>query len=199
MLKNFFTIEGGEGTGKSTLCVRINQLLTERGIDNIISREPGGIQASEEIRAVIMNHELIKKSEVLLFAAARLEHLENKILPALASDKIVICDRYIDSSLAYQGQAQGLGIDEVLAINKYAIGDNFPEKTFLLDMDVEQALNRITSEREINRFDKRELQFHQAVREGYHKLAQMYPKRFVVLDGNLPTNQLAEIVLEHIC
>lgn len=199
MLKNFFTIEGGEGTGKSTLCVRINQLLTERGIDNIISREPGGIQASEEIRAVIMNHELIKKSEVLLFAAARLEHLENKILPALASDKIVICDRYIDSSLAYQGEAQGLGIDEVLTINKYAIGDNFPEKTFLLDMDVEQALNRITSEREINRFDKRELQFHQAVREGYHKLAQMYPKRFVVLDGNLPTNQLAEIVLEHIC
>lgn len=199
MLKNFFTIEGGEGTGKSTLCLRISQLLLDSGVDHIISREPGGIQASEEIRAVIMNHELIKKSEVLLFAAARLEHLENKIIPALASNKLVICDRYIDSSLAYQGKAQGLGVEDVLKINQYAIGDNFPEKTFLLDMDVEAALERITGDREINRFDVRELQFHKDVQAGYHQLAKMYPERFVILDANLPTNELAAIVIEQIC
>ncbi len=196
MLKRFISLEGGEGCGKSTLCLRLNELLEEKGIEHIITREPGGIASSEEMRSIIMNHELDRKSEVLLFAAARNEHLQQKILPALEAGKFVICDRYIDSSLAYQGYAQGLGIENVLNINEYVVGDNFPHITFWLDMDVEKALARITADREVNRFDQKKKQFHDDVRTGYGKLMEMYPERFVKLDANLSTEELANIVLE---
>lgn len=199
MLKRFITIEGGEGCGKSTLCLHLNKLLEAKNIDHIITREPGGIPASEEIRAVIMNHEIARKSEVLLFAAARNEHLTQKILPALEQGKYVICDRYVDSSLAYQGYAQGLGIDNVLNINKYVIGDNFPHITFWLDMDVEEALSRITDVREINRFDQKATKFHEDVRKGYGVLMDMYPDRYIRLDATKPVEQLAEEVLKAIC
>lgn len=199
MEKRFITIEGGEGCGKSTLCLHLNKLLEAKKIDHIITREPGGIPASEEIRGIIMNHEIERKSEVLLFAAARNEHLNQKILPALAQGKIVICDRYVDSSLAYQGYAQGLGIESVLNINKYVIGDNFPHITFWLDMEVEDALARITDEREVNRFDQKATKFHQDVRTGYGILMEMYPERYIKLDANKPVEQLAEEVLKVIC
>lgn len=199
MLKRFITIEGGEGCGKSTLCLRLNELLEERNIEHIITREPGGITSSEEIRSIIMNHELDKKSEVLLFAAARNEHLTQKIIPALEDGKYVICDRYVDSSLAYQGYAQGLGIDNVLDINKYVIGDHFPHVTFWLDMDVEDALARITNEREINRFDKKAAKFHEDVRKGYEILMEMYPERFIRLDATKSVEELAAEVLKVIC
>lgn len=198
MLKKFISLEGGEGCGKSTLCLRLNELLEEKGIEHIITREPGGIASSEDIRSIIMEHELDRKSEVLLFAAARNEHLQQKILPALEADKFVICDRYIDSSLAYQGYAQGLGIDNVLNINEYVVGNNFPNITFWLDMEVEDALARITNEREINRFDKKTTKFHEDVRAGYEQLMNRYPERFVKLDATLSTEELAAIVLEKI-
>ncbi len=198
MLKKFISLEGGEGCGKSTLCLRLNELLEEKGIEHIITREPGGIASSEDIRSIIMEHELDRKSEVLLFAAARNEHLQQKILPALEADKFVICDRYIDSSLAYQGYAQGLGIDNVLNINEYVVGNNFPHITFWLDMEVEEALARITNEREINRFDKKTTKFHEDVRAGYQQLMDRYPERFVKLDATLSTEELAAIVLEKI-
>lgn len=199
MQKRFITIEGGEGCGKSTLCLHLNKILEAKNIDHIITREPGGIPASEEIRAVIMNHDLERKSEVLLFAAARNEHLTQKILPALEQGKYVICDRYIDSSLAYQGYALGLGIDNVLNINKYVIGDNFPDVTFWLDMDVEDALERITDVREINRFDQKKAKFHEDVRTGYGILMEKYPERFIKLDATKPVEQLAAEVLKVIC
>ncbi len=199
MLKRFITIEGGEGCGKSTLCLRLNELLEAKNIEHVITREPGGIASSEDMRAIIMNHELDRKSEVLLFAAARNEHLKQKILPALEAGKYVICDRYIDSSLAYQGYAQGLGIDNVLNINEYVIGDNFPHLTFWLDMDVESALARITNDREINRFDQKAAKFHEDVRTGYGKLQAMYPERFVKLDATKSVEELAQEVLDYIC
>lgn len=198
MLNNFITIEGGEGCGKSTLCLRLNELLKEQKIDHIITREPGGIKASEEMRNVIFDNLLDRKSEVLLFAAARNEHLIQKILPALDQGKLVICDRYIDSSLAYQGYAQGLGIENVLNINEYVIGDNFPKLTFWLDMDVNAALSRITAEREINHFDRKAEKFHLDVRQGYQTLMNMYPDRIVKLDATKSIDELAEIVLTHI-
>lgn len=199
MLNRFITIEGGEGCGKSTLCLRLNELLEEKNIEHVITREPGGIASSEEMRAIIMNHELDRRSEVLLFAAARNEHLIQKILPALNAGKYVICDRYVDSSLAYQGYAQGLGIDNVLRINEYVIGNNFPKLTFWLDMEVEEALARITNDREINRFDQKATKFHEDVRAGYAKLEEMYPERFIRLDATKTVEQLAAEVLEYIC
>lgn len=196
MLKRFVTIEGGEGCGKSTLCLRLNEMLNQANIDHIITREPGGIKPSEEMREIIFGNILDRKSEVLLFAAARNEHLIQKVLPALKDDKIVICDRYVDSSLAYQGHAQGLGIDQVLEINQYVIGDNFPHITFLLDMDVEEALARITNEREINHYDQKELKFHEDVRAGYQILMERYPQRYIKLDASKSIEELAQIVFE---
>ncbi len=198
MLNKFISLEGGEGCGKSTLCLRLNELLDEMNIEHIITREPGGIKSSEEMRSIIMENELDRKSEVLLFAAARNEHLKQKIIPALEQGKIVICDRYIDSSLAYQGHAQGLGIDNVLNINEYVIGDNFPHITFWLDMDVNDALARITNDREVNRFDQKAEKFHQDVRDGYGILMDMYPDRFIKLDATKTVDELAAIVLEKI-
>lgn len=198
MLNKFISLEGGEGCGKSTLCLRLNELLEEKNIDHIITREPGGIKASEEMRNVIFDNLLDRKSEVLLFAAARNEHLIHKILPALDAGKLVICDRYIDSSLAYQGHAQGLGIDSVLNINEYVIGDKFPDITFWLDMDVKQALARITNDREVNHFDQKAEQFHQDVRDGYGILMERYPERFIKLDATKSVDELAQIVLEKI-
>ncbi len=196
MLKKFITIEGGEGCGKSTLCSRLNELLEERNVEHIITREPGGIKASEEMRNVIFDNLLDRKSEVLLFAAARNEHLIHKILPALEDGKLVICDRYIDSSLAYQGHAQGLGIEQVQSINEYVVGDYYPNLTFWLDMDVNEALARITNNREINHFDQKAEQFHQDVRAGYGILMEKYPERFIKLDATKTVDELAEIVLE---
>lgn len=198
MLNRFITIEGGEGTGKSTLCGRINEILTAAEIECVITREPGGILASEDMRSIIFNHELDRKSEVLLFAAARNEHLKQKILPALEAGKYVICDRYIDSSLAYQGYAQGVGIESVLNINEYVIGDNYPKYTFWLDMDVSEALARITDAREINRFDRKALQFHLDVQSGYQLLAKKYPERFIKLDATKSVDELAKIVIDTI-
>ncbi len=199
MNKRFITIEGGEGCGKSTLCTLLSERLNERDIDHIVTREPGGVESSERIRDVIMNHEIDKKTEVLLFAAARNEHLKEKVIPALEDNKVVVCDRYIDSSLAYQGHAQGLGIDAVLGINQYAIENFFPSVTFWLDMEPKDALARITNEREINRFDQKALDFHDKVREGYQILAKRYPERIIKLDGNLPTEELVLQVLDVIC
>lgn len=196
MLKKFVSLEGGEGCGKSTLCLRLNEILNDREIDHIITREPGGITPSEEMRSIIMNHELERKSEVLLFAAARNEHLSQKILPALRDGKFVICDRYVDSSLAYQGYAQGLGIDNVLNINEYVIGKHFPNVTFWLDMDAKEALGRIKSDREINRFDMKETKFHEDVRIGYGKLMEKYPDRYVRLDATKTVDELAKEVLD---
>ncbi len=194
----FITIEGGEGCGKSTLCKCLSEELKRSNREHIITREPGGIESSEQIRSIIMNYPLDRKSEVLLFAAARNEHLQNKILPALAANKIVICDRYIDSSLAYQGHAQGLGIEQVLKINEYVVANHFPDLTFWIDMEVEDALNRISDEREINRFDQMNLDFHYKVREGYQLLSKRYPQRYIKLDGNLTTEQLVSKVLKYI-
>ncbi len=198
MLKKFITIEGGEGCGKSTLCQNLANELSAMNIENIVTREPGGIKASEEIRTVIMENEVELKTEVLLFAAARNEHLKQLIIPALKKDKYVICDRYVDSSLAYQGYAHGLGIDEVLSINEYAINNNLPHLTFWLDMDAKDALNRINSEREVNRFDQKTIEFHEKVREGYQRLYERYPHRIIKLDARKTTEELTKIILEKI-
>lgn len=198
-MKRFITIEGGEGCGKSTLCACLSDRLEKLEVKHIVTREPGGIDSSEDIRSVIFKHDIDRKSEVLLFAAARNEHLKEKVLPALAKGEYVICDRYVDSSLAYQGHAQGLGIDAVYTINKYVIEDALPEVTFWLDMDPEAALNRISNEREINRFDRKSIEFHEKVREGYAILAKQFPERYVKLDATKSIEQLAVEILEHLC
>lgn len=185
----FITSEGPEGAGKTTVMNLLGKRLIDEGYEVVMTREPGGIMISEKIRDIILNNEhtmMESRTEALLYAAARRQHLVEKVLPALAAGKIVICDRFIDSSLAYQGFARGIGVEEIWAINKFAIGDTMPEKTLLFDIDPAVGLARINAhkEREKNRLDVENLAFHQKVRAGYLSLVEKYPERIQVIDAS---------------
>jgi dTMP kinase len=181
----FITFEGPDGAGKSTI---INMVAQE--FENILlTREPGGIDIAEQIRSVILDKEntlMDPRTEALLYAAARRQHLIEKVKPALAEGKIVLCDRFVDSSLAYQGYARGLGIDEVFAINQFAIENLMPELTIYFDIEPELGLKRINKNkgREINRLDLENLEFHQKVSTGYHLLIERFPDRIQSIDAS---------------
>jgi dTMP kinase len=184
----FITVEGGEGAGKSTIIARLYEELRARGIDVMLTREPGGIDIAEQIREIILNPahtQMDRRTEALLYAAARRQHLAQKVLPALEAGKLVLCDRFIDSSLAYQGHARGLGIEEVYAINKFAVGDCMPELTLFFDVLPEVGLARINAARgrEVNRLDLEGMRFHELVREGYQLAMARDPERFLVIDA----------------
>jgi dTMP kinase len=187
--KLFFTFEGPEGAGKTTVLKMVVSKLQEEGKEVIATREPGGSVIAEEIRQVILNPahtEMDAKTEALLYAAARSQHFVEKIEPALKQGKLVLCDRFIDSSLAYQGIGRGLGIEGVKSINEFAIGQRMPDMTILFDLDPKIGLARINAHknREINRLDVESLAFHQKVREAYLKLAEEFPERIYVIDAS---------------
>jgi dTMP kinase len=185
----FITLEGGEGSGKSTLINYIKDFLENRGKNVVVTREPGGIEIAEQIRSVILDRKNTKmdgRTEALLYAAARRQHLVEKVIPSLNEGNIVLSDRFIDSSLAYQGYARGLGIDEVFSINEFAIGDFMPDLTLYLDLDPQVGLKRIAKNkgREINRLDLEEINFHLKVREGYEEVLKRFPERIVRVNAN---------------
>ncbi len=203
----FITFEGGEGSGKTTVIKEIEKMFVAEGITNyIVTREPGGIQIAEEIRSIILNKKntmMDKRTEALLFAASRRQHLKEKIVPALNKGYIVLCDRYLDSSLVYQGIARDIGVDNVCNINLFAIDTYLPDITFLLDIDPIIGLERINKNknRELNRLDLETLDFHKKIREGYLYLAKMYPKRIKKINANRPVKDIAEeifkIIIKH--
>ena len=195
----FITFEGGEGCGKSTVLAKINSLLQDEGYQTVVSREPGGTPISEQIRNVILdktNTAMDPRTEALLYAASRRQHLVEKIWPALKEGKIVLCDRYLDSSLAYQGGARGLGIEEIAKVNEYATEGTFPDLTLFFDLDPEVGLKRIAdnSGREVNRLDLEKMAFHQKVRESFQTLAERYKDRYVVIDASKPLDEVIENV-----
>jgi dTMP kinase len=183
------TLEGVEGSGKSTLIQYLKGFIESIGKRVIVTREPGGIEISEQIRSVILdtkNTKMDGQTEALLYAAARRQHLVERIIPALEEGNVVLCDRFIDSSLAYQGYARGLGIDEVLSINEFAIGSFMPNLTLYLDLDPQIGLSRINKNkgREVNRLDLEEIGFHLKVREGYEEVIKRFHDRIVRVDAN---------------
>lgn len=185
----FITFEGGEGTGKTSQIKKINEYLNDKGIDCILTREPGGINISEQIREVILNTkntDMDYKTEALLYAAARRQHMVERVIPAINEGKVVLCDRFLDSSLVYQGYTRGLGIEEVLDLNQYVIEDYMPDLTIYLDIDPEKGLERISKNkgREVNRLDLEDIDFHNKVREGYKKLLSMYSDRIEEVDAS---------------
>lgn len=184
----FITFEGGEGTGKTTLIERLMVDLEISGYKAIKTREPGGSKISEQIRNVILsvnNVEMDYMTEALLYAASRRQHLEEVIKPNLKKGNIVICDRYVDSSLAYQGYARGLGIEKVYKINDYAIDGFYPDLTIYIDVAPEIGLGRIKkNNRDMDRLDREQISFHEKVREGYLEVSKMFPDRIKVVDGN---------------
>lgn len=168
----FISLEGGEGSGKTTISTLLAEKLKNDGYEVVITREPGGIDVAEKIRNIILNYNLNEKTEVLLFAAARIEHLEHVIKPAINAGKIVICDRYIDSSIVYQGVARNQGIEAVRDLNYWVTNRYLPDLTFFFDIEPELALNRIkASEREVNRFDQEKIEFHHKIYHAYQELA----------------------------
>lgn len=184
----FIVFEGGEGTGKTTAIDEIYNWIIEDNFKCIKTREPGGIKISEQIRQVILNKEnktMDGRTEALLYAAARRQHLVEKVIPALEEGLIVLCDRFIDSSLAYQGYARKLGIEEVMSINRFAIGEYMPDLSILFDLDPKIGLERISSNehREINRLDLEKIDFHERVREGYNVVYEKNRERIIKIDA----------------
>jgi len=181
----FITFEGPEGSGKTTVLQQVASKL-QGEFETIVTREPGGVTTGEQIREILLEGgDMDERTEALLFAASRREHLVGKVIPSLDQGKVVLCDRYIDSSLAYQGYARGIGVEEVKAINEFAINGLYPDLTIYLDVSVEVGRQRIVSNlRQQNRLDQEDVAFHEKVVEGYHKVIDSDSSRFVVIDAN---------------
>lgn len=186
----FITIEGPEGSGKSSVAKKVAEMLERDGEQIVMTREPGGTPIAEQIRNVILDKENTKMdpmTEALLYAASRRQHLVEKVWPLSKEGKIVISDRFIDSSLAYQGGARGLGIDRIYDLNMtYATEGYSPDLTLLFDLDPEIGLARIAANasREVNRLDLEKIEFHRQVRQTFLDLAKRFPERFVVIDAS---------------
>lgn len=195
----FITFEGGEGSGKTTIIQLLEKELNRLGKKCVVTREPGGIDIAEQIRNVILNVNNTKmdaRTEALLYAAARVQHLVEKILPALDNDEIVLCDRYIDSSLVYQGLGRGLGIKNIESINMFAC-EHMPNLTIFLDCPPEIGFQRIReNNREVNRLDLEKKDFHNMVYNGYKQISKMYPERIITVDATKALDEVFNSVLK---
>jgi dTMP kinase len=186
----FVTFEGLDGSGKTTQARLLAESLSKEG-EVVATREPGGTPLGERIREVLLHGEEISPwAEAALFAAARAELVEQVIRPALERGAAVVCDRYLDSSLAYQGIARRLGIEEVLQLNLTVVGGLLPDRTFVLQLDPAAAAKRTRRARD--RIEREGEEFHAALDAAYWQLGQLYPERIVLLDGSLPSDALAE-------
>ena len=204
----FITLEGPEGSGKTTAVEAAVKSLEAKGYQIVRTREPGGTPIAEQIRNVILdkaNTSMDPRTEALLYAASRRQHLVEKVWPALKEGKIVVCDRYLDSSLAYQGGARGLGVENVLNVNLFATENTWPDLTLLFDIKPEVGLARIASNasREVNRLDLEKIEFHNKVRETFLALAKRYPDRYVIIDASKSREEVAkdtlDAILERLC
>ena len=202
----FITLEGGEGSGKSTQIKLLDEWLSGKGIDHILTREPGGAPGAEQIRNLVLTGDVDRwtpMTEVLLYTAARSDHVERVILPALEQDKWVLCDRFTDSSLAYQGAGRGVGIEKVRDLQHLVLGNFKPDLTLLLDLPVTVGLGRAVS-RETgkanmeDRFERMDVTLHEASREVFLNIAKEEPDRCIVVNADQTIDdlqlQLREII-----
>ena len=192
----FITFEGGDGSGKTTQSKRLHLYLKSKNIPCIWTREPGGTNIAELIRDVMVNNNMDVTTELLLALAARNEHLQHVILPALRKGEIVICDRFIDSSLAYQGHK--LGIEKVLKLHKEVFGDIMPDITFFIDVEVQEGLARAKARGGNNRFDNAPVAMHEKLREYFLKLVDIFPERIIKIDGLKSPDEIENIIIERV-
>jgi dTMP kinase len=186
----FITLEGPEGSGKTSQITLLAEFLRRQGFSVVVTREPGGTQIGDQIRAVLHNVEnraMTAVTELLLYSAARAQHVRELILPALAAGQVVLCDRYADSTLAYQGYGRGVDLDDLAAMTRVATGGLQPDLTLLLDIDVARGLaRRVAGGEEMNRLDLETVAFHERVRTGYLQMAQAEPQRWQCVDADRP-------------
>ena len=195
-MSKFVTFEGGEGCGKTTLLEGLKAYLNQHNVDYVATREPGGLKICEEIRNMVKysTEEISKRAELLLFSASRAELVQNYIVPNLKAGKLVLCDRFYDSSRVYQGYANGLSDEEVMNVTKFATNGLVPDITFYLDIDPKVAFERKGGKDKGDRIEQRDLSYHYMVREGYKKIAEK-EDRFVIIDATLSKQEVLEIVL----
>ena len=195
----FITFEGPEGSGKTTVIQQVAQKV-ENHYSVVLTREPGDVKTGEQIREVLLEgDDMDDRTEALLFAASRREHLVGKVIPSLENGKLVLCDRYIDSSLAYQGYARGIGIEEVKSINEFAINGLYPDITIYLDVSVAVGRERILkNQRNQNRLDQEDVKFHEKVVEGYKKIIHNESERFIVIDADRSIDEVVNATYESI-
>lgn len=191
----FITLEGPDGSGKTTVADIICEKLLADGIQVVHTREPGGIAISEDIRNIILdpkNTMMDAKTEALLYAASRRQHLVEKVLPAVKQGKIVICERFLDSSLAYQGFGRQIGMDEVLGINLFAIDNTYPDMTIYLDVDEQVGLDRLKDRTFKDRLDQESIDFHHRVKQGYKEVLNRFKDRIQIIDASRPLDSVVE-------
>lgn len=197
----FITFEGNDGSGKTTISTMVYEELKKQGLPVIYTREPGGIDIAEQIRSIILdpkNTAMDARTEALLYAAARRQHLIEKILPALEAGCIVICDRFLDSSLAYQGFGRKLGLEEVLKINEFAIEGRLPDATIFLTLSAEEGLKRIENRTNKDRLDIEDISFHFEVAKGYETVRMMFKERMREVDANHSIQQVFKDSLKQV-
>ena len=191
----FITFEGPDGSGKTTVATAVCEELKKRGYEVIHTREPGGIGISEKIRSIILDPEntmMDAKTEALLYAASRRQHLVEKVFPAVKEGKIVICERFLDSSLAYQGYGRQLGFDEVLEINLFAIDRTYPDLTIYLDVAEQVGLDRLSDRDFKDRLDQESIDFHHRVAEGYQEVLRRFKDRIRIVDASRGKEEVIE-------
>ena len=193
----FITFEGPDGSGKSTVIKAVYERLINDGYSVILTREPGGTPIAEEIRDVILdnsNTALDARTEALLYAASRRQHLVEKIWPAIKEGKIVLCDRFLDSSLAYQGEGRKLGIENILNVNLFATENTYPDLTLFFNISPEEGLKRVSKDKKrvADRLDNENANFHQEVYNGFLKVNSMYKDRIQVIDATKSLNEVIE-------
>lgn len=197
------SIEGPDGSGKSTLIQELASHFSDTGREVVITREPGGARIAEQIREILLNPdhgEMEAKTELLLYMASRRQHLVEKVLPALERGALVVMDRFIDSSVAYQGYGRGLDLEEIHWLNQFATDGKNPDLTLLLDLPAEQGLARIQANRseDVDRLDQEDLSWHQRVREGYLQLLEENPDRLVKVDASVDLPEVLDQALQRI-
>ncbi|KPJ76414.1 MAG: thymidylate kinase [Deltaproteobacteria bacterium SG8_13] len=201
----FITLEGIEGSGKTTQLKPIEAFFTRRGLKTVVTREPGGTAVGEKIRAVLLNPDIEKMApltELFLYEADRIEHLEKTIRPALAAGKIVVCDRFCDATVVYQGYGRGLDLEMIGRLHRMILGGLTPDLTIVFDLPPEIGLERAwkqvrggsRSGKEM-RFEKEKLAFHRSIRDGYLTIARLEPERFAVVDAGADANAVSDAVI----
>jgi len=196
----FITFEGGEGCGKSTQARLLSDELNAQGYNTTLTREPGGVSSSEKIREILVEgdkNSLYPMTELLLLFAARFEHIERKIKPELNKGNIVICDRFYDSSIAYQGYGHGIELSKIEQLKKVSIDSFHPDLTFLLDLPVLEGLSRSRriENREL-RFENMDVSFHEKVHNGFNQIAKNNPSRFTIIDASQPIEKIKKYILD---
>ena len=197
-MNKFITFEGADGAGKTTQIDFVKEFLAQNNIEYVVTREPGAGKLGEKIRDILLNYDgdIAPLSELLLYMADRAQHVEKFILPNLKEGKYVLCDRYIDSSVAYQGFARGLDVEIIKLLNKISTNDLIPDITFLFDIETEKAMQRVGENKD--RMEKEGIEFHKKLCAGYRILAKENPSRFVVIDANKTIEEVKIQTLEEL-